>query len=453
MTLQGIRWRNFRSFEDTGWLDLRPITLFLGANASGKSSLIAPLLLLRQTHEARDPELALKTRGRLANVGNYNDFIFAHERNRLLQLQLSTIRSRRTRETDNNSSFAQTMPAGLALVFKESRESVGPDLEQYIVKNPYGEEILRRERQADGTYSVEGPQVEGDLWTTAIEQTGPDGFLFTPNEVFARAFELATDEQKAAPAIPKRTQDYFTTVGVLAQRIGTALDNTFYIGPLRDRPKRFYELSGERPFSVGPAGQYAPEMYFRAKSSRSVREINNWVERFDFGQKLKCTTAFDDSAFRLLIARGGGRPMVNIADTGFGFSQVFPLIVQGIMADEGATIIAEQPEIHLNPKLQSVLGDLFAALATRKVRTIIETHSEHLVLRLRRLIAERVLKAEDVAMYYTARDGAVSYVRRIPIDAMGHIPADEWPQGFFAETLAESLALATAQAKRVKHAR
>ena len=60
-----VRWQNFRSLEDTGWLEIRPITIVLGPNASGKSSLIAPLLVLKQTVESGESSLALKTQGPL----------------------------------------------------------------------------------------------------------------------------------------------------------------------------------------------------------------------------------------------------------------------------------------------------------------------------------------------------------------------------------------------------
>jgi predicted ATPase len=142
----------------------------------------------------------------------------------------------------------------------------------------------------------------------------------------------------------------------------------------------------------------------------------------------------------------------NYADTGFGVSQVLPLIVQGLYGDEDTMLIAEQPEIHLNPKLQALLADLFCDFASRKVNVLVETHSEHLLLRLRRLIAEGSIKSNQVALYYVERDKDKSLIREIPIKDNGHVEIKEWPRGFFQDSLRESIGLASAQSKKGKNA-
>jgi len=102
----------------------------------------------------------------------------------------------------------------------------------------------------------------------------------------------------------------------------------------------------------------------------------------------------------------------------------------------------EQPEIHLNPRLQTQLANLFAALARRGQTVLVETHSEHLVSRLRTLISERTLRPEQVALYYVEKDKGRSTVRSIPISPDGHIEPEQWPKGFFEEALGEALRLA-----------
>lgn len=135
----------------------------------------------------------------------------------------------------------------------------------------------------------------------------------------------------------------------------------------------------------------------------------------------------------------------NIANSGFGASQILPLIVQALLSQEEALTIAEQPEIHLNPKLQCVLADLFAFMVKKNQRVIVETHSEHLLLRLRYLVADKKLSNNDVAIYFIEKESGVSKVTPIKMDDDGHIPSDVWPKGFFEESMRESLALASAQ--------
>ena len=109
--------------------------------------------------------------------------------------------------------------------------------------------------------------------------------------------------------------------------------------------------------------------------------------------------------------------------------------------------VAEQPEIHLNPRLQCVLADLFVEMANSEHRIIVETHSEHLLLRLRRLVASGEIPHEKVAIYFVEKSAGISTIRPIPLEENGHIPSDVWPKGFFEETLRESLALATEQTR------
>ena len=138
---------------------------------------------------------------------------------------------------------------------------------------------------------------------------------------------------------------------------------------------------------------------------------------------------------------------VNFADTGFGLSQVLPLIVQGLYDPADGLIIAEQPEIHLNPKLQGKLADLFVYMANSGKGVIVETHSEHLLLRLRRLIAEKKINTENVAIYFIEKEDDISTAKMIPIKDNGHIDPNLWPKGFFEDSLHEAFQLATIQSR------
>jgi predicted ATPase len=102
----------------------------------------------------------------------------------------------------------------------------------------------------------------------------------------------------------------------------------------------------------------------------------------------------------------------------------------------------------LNPRLQAGLADLVVALSKRGIGLIIESHSEHFLLRIRRLLAEDSIAAEDVGLHFVERDRATSLVREVPLDQNGYIDPESWPREFFDDSLRESLALAAAQASR-----
>ena len=138
--------------------------------------------------------------------------------------------------------------------------------------------------------------------------------------------------------------------------------------------------------------------------------------------------------------------VVTHRDVGTGISQVLPVLVLAY-GSEGKLIAMEQPEIHLHPALQAELGDIFieAALGKRKNTFILETHSEHLILRLMRRMRETYLHKNtglppithaDVSVLYVEPDGPRSIVREMPLNELGEL-VKSWPGGFFEEGLRE----------------
>ena len=122
-----------------------------------------------------------------------------------------------------------------------------------------------------------------------------------------------------------------------------------------------------------------------------------------------------------------------LADSGFGYSQVLPILVTTLLADIGETVIVEQPELHLNPALQVRLAEFFVAMARSGKQVLIETHSEHIVN------AIRVLTAEDESgeltglcgLHFIDTANGSPLVRSLDIQPDGTVP--EWPQHFFGE--------------------
>jgi hypothetical protein len=246
--------------------------------------------------------------------------------------------------------------------------------------------------------------------------------------------------------LPEWVVLYIGIVGSIREEISEMLQSLDYLGPLRERPRRLYMVSGETPQEVGQRGQFAPELLFRADASFR-RRVARWLRRMDLGVAIGAPEIGDD-AFSIELKRYAQSPWVNMADSGFGVSQVLPLIVQSLRADHEGLLIAEQPEIHLNPRIQALLADLFVSTASDRRPIIVETHSEHLVLRLRRLIAEGSIESKDVALYFTEKTGDESTIREVPILEDGRIRPDTWPSGFFEESLTQALGLAQAQMRK-----
>ena len=144
---------------------------------------------------------------------------------------------------------------------------------------------------------------------------------------------------------------------------------------------------------------------------------------------------------------------VSHRDVGIGVSQVLPVLVSAY-ASRQQLLAIEQPEIHLHPRVQAELADLFVdAIRARESSTprdcqfIIESHSEHFLRRLQRRIAEEELSADDAALYFVHTDGASARIEALKVDLFGNIL--NWPAGFFGDEMGDLVARSEAQARRM----
>lgn len=138
-----------------------------------------------------------------------------------------------------------------------------------------------------------------------------------------------------------------------------------------------------------------------------------------------------------------------LTDVGFGVSQVLPIVTLLYYVPEGATVILEQPEIHLHPSAQSHLADLIINVSQhRNVQVILESHSEHLLLRLQRRIAEGDVSVDDVSLYFCEAPRGDSKVKKLEIDLYGQIA--NWPENFMGDSFGEIVAAERARLERMK---
>jgi hypothetical protein len=218
-----------------------------------------------------------------------------------------------------------------------------------------------------------------------------------------------------------------------------ALEGLFPMGPSRRSPERWYIFTGTSPEDVGYRGDLLPDLLFRR--SDLITAANKWLERLGIGYALRVRpigkNVSDLFEVRLVDRMRSKEVDVALSDVGFGISQILPFLVQSL-ASNGQIISIEQPEVHIHPKLQADLGDLLAAVIAEPYshQFLIETHSEHLILRLQKLVRERQLKPEQISVIFVSRGPEGSRAQRLHLDEQGRF-LDEWPGGFFAERLRE----------------
>jgi hypothetical protein len=255
-------------------------------------------------------------------------------------------------------------------------------------------------------------------------------------------FNFDNDEEKS------RDVSLFTlTMGNLIKQF---LEKIVYIGPLRETPRRHYIYRGIPFEEVGSGGEMVPDVLFN--NPDLIEKINKEFSRFGINYNFKLSPFWNDQTnicevFSIdLIEKFTGNS-ASIRDVGFGISQVLPIIMQSLLSVKG-NILIEQPELHLHPALQAELGDLFidSALGEQKNTFIIETHSEHLILRILRRIREtsegelpdgiQKIFPNDVAIIYAQPTREGSRIVHVPITEDGEFEIP-WPEGFFTERAKE----------------
>jgi AAA ATPase domain len=237
--------------------------------------------------------------------------------------------------------------------------------------------------------------------------------------------------------------DWILDIGQIAASAGRAIEHTltslFPLGPFRTAPERWYIFTGTCPQDVGYRGHLLPDLLFRR--GELVEDTNRWLEKLRIGYQIIMRPlgpeANDLFEVRLIDTRRSPPVDVALPDVGFGISQFLPFLVQSLAASD-QIISIEQPEVHIHPRLQADLGDLLAQCIRepRQNQFIIETHSEHLALRLQRLVREKTLTPSDISIVYVSRGPNGSTVQPLRLDEEGDF-MDEFPGGFFPERLRE----------------
>ena len=267
---------------------------------------------------------------------------------------------------------------------------------------------------------------------------------FLPGRPFARRSTILPEYDFIEQRFPFRLRHWHNCVSKFTSRTGAdvwgLLEQLIYLGPLREYPERHYIYSGNIVTNVGKSGRFMADLLFR--DDEVVATLNEWLDRFGIGYRLSVKTLRDPEIkdlFAIRLREAGSDITVSPSDVGFGISQILPILVQSIVS-KNRTIIVEQPEIHLHPRLQAEIGSFLADCASSGNRNqfLVETHSEHIILRLQKLVREGKLSVDAISVVYVQKtsDGAICHDLRL--DDNGDF-IDDWPDGFFPERLEELL--------------
>lgn len=446
--------RNFRGFQYARDIPLAPLTFLVGPNSSGKSSFSNALLLLAQSQFGFYPSLSFVPEwgGPLIDLGSYPDTVFGQNVNRRITIEM---------EFRNLRSWGMAKPMPPLSVSHELRcrsdDPVGQLSLSTLVDRSSNEAVTLRFRHARSK-SV----LVGVLDSEFKVPLGPRGH-------FQDLWEVRRAIQKAIKNTPKsRLRGKKAGLARILNVLGNAalypfLGGTERVASGREGPKRWYSrtVQPRDAFGYGPAG--AMTVYDRVhptalggasvgRSGKRARASQGSVNR-ELGQVLKrldIANQIGDSALSpyhsvvQLVDNLLGLK-VNLADVGFGASQVLP-VLRACLSEARGPLIIEQPEIHLHPKAQGTVAELIIETSKRR-QVIVETHSVHLINRARMWVAGGKLPMDHVMVIYVNRDKWGSHALPIPLKETGDF-SEEWPGGFFDERYEDTMALLKLKSKR-----
>ena len=436
--MDSIRLKNFRCFRDVEYARMAPLTLLVGENSTGKTSFMAMARILHDI-AGRNPTPNFKAEP--YDLGSFDEIAYR-----------------------NSSYQAETFEAGFnANLPLPNTDTDGTESTEYTVNVKFGKMgtspvPIRRfysfdNTWIDHTYNSEGKHIQRvrtkrgewvrDVSELFSEMASMEN-LFQSNWLSRLAtdfFRYGIDQEDFAPVSGHEdiTED---DLSELASAQMYATSNSFatpFAGaPVRSKPRRTYD---PEPPQLDSEGNHIP-MYLADVSSRAGDEWENIKSNLEnFGRE---SGLFDKINIRNLGDRGSDPFQIevqksengdddgvfhNLIDVGYGISQVLPVVTQTVRdvhyseSEFPQLFLIQQPEVHLHPSAQAALGSLFCQLASRRNQIIVETHSDHLMDRVRMDARDGVgqVKPEDVSILYFERSGAEVNIHSLGVDDNGNV--------------------------------
>ena len=347
-------------------LPLTDLTLLSGANASGKSSILQALVLLHQTMREHEWSTRLMLNGTTLKLGTVSDVVDKVHGRHAFEIGLS----------ENDQSYS---------------------------------------------WRFSGDRSEMSLTIDRIDVSG------------------SVSNQ------PKQLQYMFpadSNAGVLA--LANRICNLTYITAERIGPREFYPLEDrQNATAVGPAGEYAISLLHSGRDEKvptgleiegvpatRLRQVEARMQTFFPGCGLAVEQVPRMNAVTLGIRTSEDTDFHRPINVGFGLTQVLPIVVAALSASLRDILLIENPEVHLHPAGQALMGQFLADVAGAGVQVIIETHSDHILNGIRRAVRSKRLAPEQATLhFFRPRKEGQSQVITPQLDETGNI--DIWPEGFF----------------------
>ncbi len=433
--LRRIGLENFKCWRELD-IELAPITLLFGANSSGKTAILQSLLMLKQTADNLDRSQHINFGGGprdYFDFGSYRDLVHSHETDRDISMSLTWEKTGAILSRKVGAIWVED-PADHFDIGKSIKYDVEWRMRSGIFINRLAYSTIEDGKTTDsyllkhtedGSYAAWMPG-----WDPKYEVRG-----FPPPQ---SCFILPSRKDWNSPVYHLEFQQLMLCL--------------MYLSPLRGYPKRHYLWTGDMASKVvKPDISYTVE-FLISRTNEDRKLLQKVSEKLT---KLELADGFEvrpidanKRVYEAVVINGGNESA--LLDVGFGVSQVLPVVTMLLSAPKGSIVLLEQPELHLHPNAQAALADLMLYAADkRNLQLIVESHSEHVLRRLQRRIAEaesEFASPESIKTYFCIPGKHGSSISEVELDRFGHIA--NWPDKFLGDISGELQTMAKAAIRR-----
>ena len=447
-----ITLKNFRCFREEQTARLAPLTLLVGENSTGKTSFMALLRALWDSaYLARVPDFKEEP----YDLGSFDEIVH-HQSGKHGR---ATTFEAGFRFVPEDGAETGSNPYWIEVTFEKRGTAPFPVKKQF--SNADKAIWIVEEIQQDGTFQIHFGTPNG-VWKSHLEIRIPKDAtilpltryyldLFSDGKSLRKAFKdrkLARVSGSPQPNSPDQSKIRHLILKTESNFLG---ERPYSSAPVRSKPRRTYDPSG---LTQDPEGDDIP-MYL---ANLHFQERGKWEKLKkaleDFGRSaglfdeivVKSFSQKESDPFQIQIRKFGGKgrkgPRHNLIDVGYGVSQVLPVITELLRVGGPPMSLLQQPEVHLHPRAQAALGSLFCQVAKSSRQLIVETHSDHLLNRVRMDVRDgkAKLKPEDVSILYFERGDLDVHIHSISIDGEGNILGAPPSYGkFFMDEVKRSL--------------
>lgn len=448
-----IALKDFRAFQETGLIEIRPLTFLVGENSAGKTSLLAALNYLWRLRD----RLGTPTfNSPPFDMGTFDEIVHrVRGRTKPSCFELiieDTVTADVTRSRIYYPARGEKPPrltdlGRMRLTFKDSvgdavvsklnfsfgdQELLVDFVEtvKIVIKDAAGREIYR---SRDDERELGFPGRVG-----RVEQLNISDLVF-----YLRRLIIDLDEPGQASS--QEAMKAMAYMGSALDQLLLSFPNAIFASaPVRSNPSRVYTPIDQ---NRTPEGAHTPQRLFKIKESNEARwnKIKAGLERF--GRQSGMFSAINvaryrssgSSPFHINVTRRGKQS--NIVDVGYGVSQALPILTDLIESSATSAFLFQQPEVHLHPQAQAALGSFFVDHISEKRRSLIvaETHSDYLIDRVRYAIKRKEIRPRDVSLLYFQTEGTATRIFQLEIDAEGNIT--HTPPGYREFFIREQMAM------------